>query len=74
MISAKRRAHWLLRNGTTTAEIKSGYGLALEPGIKMLRIARALGETATLRVVATVLGAQSSRTNTVTEEKSMLSC
>jgi imidazolonepropionase len=57
LISAKKRAHWLLRNGTTTAEIKSGYGLALEHEIKMLRIARALGETGTLRVVGTFLGA-----------------
>jgi imidazolonepropionase len=57
LISAKRRADWLLRNGTTTAEIKSGYGLALEHEIKMLRIARSLGETGTLRVVGTFLGA-----------------
>lgn len=57
LISAKRRAHWLLRNGTTTAEIKSGYGLALEHEVKMLRIARSLGETGTLRVVGTFLGA-----------------
>jgi imidazolonepropionase len=57
LISAKRRAGWLLRNGTTTAEIKSGYGLALEHEIKMLRIARSLGETGTLRVVLTFLGA-----------------
>src|SRR5258708_13217904 len=57
LISAKRRAHWLLRNGTTTAEIKSGYGLSLEDETKMLRIARSLGETGTLRVVGTFLGA-----------------
>ena len=57
LIGAKRRAHWLLRNGTTTAEIKSGYGLALEHELKMLRIARSLGETGTLRVVGTFLGA-----------------
>jgi imidazolonepropionase len=57
LISAKRRAHWLLRNGTTTVEIKSGYGLALEPEIKMLRIARSLGESGMLRVVGTFLGA-----------------
>ena len=57
LISAKRRAHWLLRNGTTTAEIKSGYGLALEHEVKMLRIARSLGETGTLRVAGTFLGA-----------------
>src|SRR5215471_5421251 len=57
LISAKRRAHWLLRNGTTTAEIKSGYGLALEHEVKMLRIARSLGETGTLRVIGTFLGA-----------------
>jgi imidazolonepropionase len=57
LIGAKKRAHWLLRNGTTTAEIKSGYGLALEHEIKMLRVARSLGETGTLRVVGTFLGA-----------------
>ncbi|MBV9875353.1 MAG: imidazolonepropionase [Verrucomicrobia bacterium] len=57
LISGKRRAHWLLRNGTTTAEIKSGYGLALEHEVKMLRIARSLGETGALRVVGTFLGA-----------------
>ena len=57
LISAKRRAHWLLRNGTTTAEIKSGYGLSLEHETKMLRIARSLGETGTLRVISTFLGA-----------------
>jgi imidazolonepropionase len=57
LISAKRRAHWLLRNGTTTAEIKSGYGLALEHEVKMLRIARSLEETGTLRVAGTFLGA-----------------
>ena len=57
LIGAKRRAHWLLRNGTTTAEIKSGYGLALEHEVKMLRIAKSLGETGTLRVVGTFLGA-----------------
>jgi imidazolonepropionase len=57
LISAKRRADWLLRNGTTTAEIKSGYGLALEHEIKMLRIVRSLGDTGALRVVGTFLGA-----------------
>jgi imidazolonepropionase len=57
LISAKKRAHWLLRNGTTTAEIKSGYGLALEHEVKMLRIIRSLGEAGPLRVVATFLGA-----------------
>jgi imidazolonepropionase len=57
LISAKKRAHWMLRNGTTTAEIKSGYGLSLEHETKMLRIARSLGETGTLRVVGTFLGA-----------------
>jgi imidazolonepropionase len=57
LISAKKRAHWLLRNGTTTAEIKSGYGLALDHEVKMLRVIRSLGEAGLLRVVATFLGA-----------------
>jgi imidazolonepropionase len=57
LISAKKRAHWLLRNGTTTVEIKSGYGLGLEHELKMLRIIRSLGQAGLLRVVPTFLGA-----------------
>ncbi|WP_188054458.1 imidazolonepropionase [Sphingosinithalassobacter sp. CS137] len=47
----------LLAEGVTTVEIKSGYGLTLDDEAKMLRAARALGETRRVRVRTTFLGA-----------------
>ena len=55
--SARRRALQLLREGVTTLEIKSGYGLDLENERKMLRVARRLGQTLPLTVQATCLAA-----------------
>lgn len=47
-----------LRNeGVTTVEIKSGYGLDLPNELKMLRVAKRLGEITGLRVKKTFLGA-----------------
>ncbi|MBI2786378.1 MAG: imidazolonepropionase [Legionella longbeachae] len=43
--------------GVTTVEIKSGYGLDLPNELKMLRIAKRLGELTGLRVKKTFLGA-----------------
>ena len=47
----------LLAEGVTTVEMKSGYGLDLETELRMLRVARELGEAADVDVVATFLGA-----------------
>ncbi|MBA3535658.1 MAG: imidazolonepropionase [Tatlockia sp.] len=47
----------LAAEGVTTVEIKSGYGLDLENELKMLRVARRLGELSGLRVRTTFLGA-----------------
>lgn len=47
----------MLSHGTTTVEIKSGYGLSLESELKMLRVMRRLGETHAADVVPTFLGA-----------------
>ncbi len=47
----------MLRHGTTTVEIKSGYGLSTEGELKMLRVAAALGRQGPQRVVGTFLGA-----------------
>ena len=55
--TGKRYASWFLRGGTTTVEAKSGYGLALDDEIKMLRAIRRLGEETPLRYVPTFLGA-----------------
>jgi len=47
----------LLRDGVTTLEIKSGYGLDFDNERKMLRVARALGERFGITVKTTYLGA-----------------
>ncbi len=55
--AGKHYASWLLRNGTTTVEAKSGYGLTLEDEIKILRAIRRLDTETPLRYVPTFLGA-----------------
>ena len=50
------RAQGLLRDGATTLEIKSGYGLDLDTEMKMLRVARRVGETLGITVRTTFLG------------------
>ena len=51
------RAQALLRDGATTIEIKSGYGLDYDNERKMLRVARRIGETLGITVRTTYLGA-----------------
>lgn len=55
--SAHKRLRSLLRDGVTTVEIKSGYGLDLVNERKMLRVARRLGEALPVTVRATCLAA-----------------
>ena len=55
--AGKHYAEWFLRNGTTTVEAKSGYGLTLEDELKILRAIRELNEQTSLRYVPTFLGA-----------------
>lgn len=50
------RARGLVRDGVTTLEIKSGYGLDLETEMKMLRVARRIGEALDVTVRTTFLG------------------
>lgn len=51
------RGKELLRQGVTTLDIKSGYGLDLASEQKMLRVARDVGERLGVRVVTGFLGA-----------------
>lgn len=55
--SSLARAQRLAAHGTTTAEIKSGYGLDLPTELKILRVVRWLGLESPLRVVPTFMGA-----------------
>jgi imidazolonepropionase len=52
--AASRYTDWFLRNGTTTIEAKSGYGLALDAELKLLHAIARIGP---LRAVPTFLGA-----------------
>ena len=54
---ASQHAAWFLRNGTTTVEAKSGYGLSLEAELKILGVIRFLTKQTPLRIVATLLAA-----------------
>lgn len=54
---ASRHAEWFLRNGTTTVEAKSGYGLSLDAELKILGVIRALAKETPLRMVPTLLAA-----------------
>ncbi|HEX6222377.1 MAG TPA: imidazolonepropionase [Acidimicrobiia bacterium] len=49
----------MIRSGTTTVEIKSGYGLDLETESRMLAVARRIGEELPVTVKTTFLGAHS---------------
>jgi imidazolonepropionase len=57
MQASVTRLQYLLREGVTTLEIKSGYGLDLENEAKMLRVARQIARDFPLRVSTTFLGA-----------------
>ena len=52
---SRPRLKALMAGGVTTIEIKSGYGLDIESELKMLKAARALGESEAVRVERTLL-------------------
>lgn len=56
LAQARSRLEGLKRDGVTTVEIKSGYGLDLDSELKMLRTARALGRRGNVRVRTSYLG------------------
>ena len=55
--SALRRLDALLAEGVTTIEVKSGYGLDRDTEMKMLKVARELGQWRPVDVVTSYLGA-----------------
>lgn len=57
LAAALTRADHLIREGVTTLEIKSGYGLDVGTELRMLRAARAVGRERKVRVVTTWLAA-----------------
>ncbi|RKF16179.1 imidazolonepropionase [Roseovarius spongiae] len=55
--AALRRVDALIAEGVTMIEIKSGYGLDTDTELRMLRVARAIGEQRPIRVRTSFLGA-----------------
>lgn len=56
---AADRVWRMIRTGTTTVEIKSGYGLATDTELALLAVARRIGEELPVTVKTTFLGAHS---------------
>lgn len=52
---SRRRLHALMGGGCTTIEVKSGYGLDTASELRLLRIARQLGDGEPVRIVPTLL-------------------
>jgi len=57
LAASRRRCRALMDEGVTTVEVKSGYGLTVRDELRLLRIARRLGELEPIRVTTTLLGA-----------------
>ncbi len=55
--SASKRLQMLRADGVATVEIKSGYGLEVDTEIRMLEVARRLGESSDVTVCTTLLAA-----------------
>jgi imidazolonepropionase len=55
--AAVRRAQRMLETGTTTVEVKSGYGLDVATELRMLEVANSISEYVPVDVVTTFLGA-----------------
>jgi imidazolonepropionase len=58
-VDTAARVRRMIAAGTTTIEIKSGYGLDLEAEIRLLRVARRIAEELPVTVKTTFLGAHS---------------
>lgn len=57
LATAVHRVDALIAQGVSVVEVKSGYGLDLDTELKMLRVARALGQKRPIRIVTSFLGA-----------------
>src|SRR5207253_7216321 len=55
LAQSRRRLHALMRGGCTTVEIKSGYGLDPKSELRLLKLAKTLGDAEAVRIVPTLL-------------------
>ncbi len=72
LTDARRWAERFLKLGTTTAEIKSGYGLNHDSELKILEVARAIGDELPLKIITTFLGAHVVPTDAAHDRKAYL--
>ena len=56
---SRRRLHALMRGGCTTVEVKTGYGLSAKAEMRLLKVAKQLGEGEAVRIVPTLLALHS---------------
>jgi imidazolonepropionase len=66
--TAQVRLDAMLEAGTTSLEIKSGYGLSLQDELKILRVIRRLKRQNPCKIAATFLGAHAIPTGMIPEE------
>lgn len=66
--STEERIQGMLKAGTTTVEIKSGYGLSTMDEIKILEVAKELEESCEIDIITTFLGAHGWPENKTKEE------
>lgn len=57
VVSSRERLESMLRFGTTTAEVKSGYGLTVTDEIKILEAVKFLSDSQSIDLVPTFMGA-----------------
>jgi imidazolonepropionase len=55
LAGATRRAWWLIRQGVTTLEVKTGFGLDTDGELRLLRLAGQLREALPIRIRVTLL-------------------
>lgn len=57
LAAARRHRDWMVRGGTTTIEVKSGYGLDRDTELAMLRVMARLDKEGPARIIPTLLAA-----------------
>ncbi|VDM59477.1 unnamed protein product [Angiostrongylus costaricensis] len=70
----KKIANVMLRNGTTTLEAKSGYGLDTESELKMLRVLSSVNDEVEVEISATFCGAHAVPKGSTEEQHVKLIC
>src|SRR5690242_3512179 len=55
LAQGRQRLRALMRGGCTTVEVKSGYGLDPKSEVRLLKVAKQLGEAEAVRIVPTLL-------------------